>query len=98
MGQDNGGHEGPDDVKLFLNSQGPQMQQGIAPDVRIEVSFFVEENLDVCAENQGCIHGVERNIRLVDFAEAPDYEKCKAQDQGEGGINSFDSATVEIDV
>ena len=42
---------GPENVKLFLNSQRPQMQQRVGLYVCVEVAFLVDQDLEVGSEN-----------------------------------------------
>ncbi len=41
------------------------MQQGVEPDVRVEVALVVEEDLDVGAEDSCCFESVEGELGLV---------------------------------
>lgn len=74
------------------------MQQWIEPDVRVEVTLVVEENLDVGAEDGCCFESVEGEFGLVFLGVFGGYDESEQEDDEEGGVDSLDSAAVKVHV
>jgi hypothetical protein len=74
------------------------MQQWIEPDVRVEVTLVVEENLDVGAEDGCCFESVEGEFGLVFLGVFDGDDEGEYEDEEEGGVNSLDSAAVKVHV
>ena len=87
----------PDNVKLFLNAERPQMEERVVADVSVEVPFLVHEDLEVRGEDKGCVDSVETEDFEVVFDNELDDPEGETEDEDEDGVQSFDAAAVKVD-
>ncbi len=87
----------PDDVKLFFDTERPQVEQRVVADVSVEVPFLVHEDLEVGGEDKGGVDGVETEDFEVVFDNELDDPEGETEDEDEDRVQSFDAAAVKVD-
>ena len=87
----------PDNVKLFLDTERPQVEERVVADVSVEVPFLMHEDLEVGGEDEWRVDSVETEDFEVVFNNKLDDPEGETEDEDEDGVQSFDAATVKVD-